>query len=1079
MEVAPPFPIKLIRPMQKTKTILYPFVFTALPLLLAFAVYAAPVKPSVAKLGYNRDIRPILAENCFSCHGPDSAARQAGLRLDKFIDATMRRGGSAAIVPGDPIASTLVERIMKPDTDGQRMPPISGHKRLTQAQTQTLIRWIADGAQYETHWSYQAPRRAALPPVKNIAWTKNPIDRFVLARLEATGLQPSPEADRRTLVRRVSLDLTGLPPAPAEVERFVNDRSPDAYEKMVDRYLASPRWGEHRGRYWLDAARYADTHGIHFDNYREMWSYRDWVINAFNDNKPFDKFSIEQLAGDLLPNPTLDQQIATGFNRCNITTNEGGSIDEEVNVMYTRDRTETTTAVFMATTAGCAGCHDHKFDPLTQKEFYSLGAYFNNTTQRAMDGNVRNTPPIIPVPKPEDRMRATELKREIAGLHEQVKMRKETARPAFEAWMSTANAAAFAGKVPTQGLRFAAALNEGTGSSVSVVRDGATTLVTASAEPGWDAGQVAAKAFVRKAGSTVSFAGDGDFENNQSFTCAVWVKLIPNMGGSVIARMDDQKDYRGWDIWVENNRIGSHIISKWPEDAVKVVTRDPIVDGKWHQISLTYNGGMKKDSIRIYVDGVAKATDAPTDMLKSSIRTTVPLKIGQRSSTSGMDGMAIQDVRLYDRALNDDEVRALSSGARTAYLIGRGSAALTAPEKDELFAGWLNSEDAEYKGLLTKISSAEQEQAAIEQRGTVALVAHERDSEPMAYVLMRGEYDKRGEAVKAVTPAFLPAMPRSFPKNRLGFAKWLFLPEHPLTARVTVNRFWQEMFGTGLVRTSEDFGIAGEQPSHPELLDYLAVEFRTSGWDVKKFFKTICMSATYRQASTVTPLKKRFDPQNRLLSRGPRFRMDAEMVRDYALASSGLLVDKRGGPSVKPYQPDGVWEAVAMPESDTRNYKRDSGENLYRRSLYTFWKRSAPPASLDIFNAPSREGCTVRRERTNTPLQALVTMNDPQFIEAARYMAQRALTEGGANDYRRLNFVAERLLARRLKASERMVLELSVDDLESYYKTHPDDCRALLAVGEKKAVDTVPAEKLAAWTMLVNQMMNMDEVLNQ
>ncbi|MBC7808047.1 MAG: DUF1553 domain-containing protein, partial [Akkermansiaceae bacterium] len=1013
--------------MPKTKNILYPLVFAALPLLLAFAVSAAPIKPSVPKIRYNRDIRPILAENCFSCHGPDSAARQAGLRLDRFADATMRRGGErAAIVPGDPLGSSVVERIMKPDSDGLRMPPITGHKRLTEAQTGTIIRWIADGAQYETHWSYQPPRRTALPPVKNTQWVRNPIDRFVLARLESTGLQPAPDANRRTLVRRVSLDLTGLPPDPAEVERFLRDRSPDAYEKMVDRYLASPRWGEHRGRYWLDAARYADTHGIHFDNFREMWSYRDWVINAFNRNMPFDKFGIEQLAGDLLPKPTLEQQIATGFNRCNITTNEGGSIDEEVNVMYTRDRTETTTAVFMATTAGCAGCHDHKFDPLTQKEFYSLGAFFNNFTQRAMDGNIKDTPPVVPVPRDEDRARATTLAGEIAALLGQVKARKETARPSFERWLSSANPATFAGTVPTKGLRLAVPLNEGAGASVVAVRDGVSASVVASAEPGWEAGQVAEKAFVRKGGSTVVLASDGDFENNQAFTCAVWVRVMPGAGGAVIARMDDQNDFRGWDMWVENNRIGMHIISKWPSDAVKVVTREPVADGKWHQVSITYSGGMKKDAIRVYVDGTVRETDAQADALKSTIRTTVPLKIGQRSSTSGIEGMAIQDVRLYDRALADSEVRALAGGARTAYLLSRGAAKLSATEKDELFGGWLTGEDAEYKGLLAKTAEREGEQAAIRSRGTVAHVAHERDGEAMAYVLIRGEYDKRGDPVKAVTPRFLPAMPKSYPKNRLGFAKWLFLPEHPLTARVTVNRFWQELFGTGLVRTSEDFGIAGEQPSHPELLDYLAVEFRTSGWDVKKFFKTVCMSQTYRQAATLTAQKKRLDPQNRLLSRGPRFRMDAEMVRDYALASSGLLVDKRGGPSVKPYQPGGVWEAVAMPGSDTRDYKQDAGENLYRRSLYTFWKRSAPPASLDIFNAPSREGCTVRRERTNTPLQALVTMNDTQFVEAARFLAQRALTEGGPDDTKRLDFVARRLLARPLKPQERMILELGL-----------------------------------------------------
>jgi cytochrome c553 len=1055
-------------------------------------VQVAAAKPGNGKLRYNQDIRPILAENCFACHGPDSASRKAGLRLDRFADATARRDLLSAIKPGDPINSEVVRRILKPSNDYTLMPPADSHKKLTEEQKATLIRWIDEGAEYEPHWSYIAPKRPALPAVKNTAWVRNPIDRFILAKLEASGLTPAPEADRRTLARRLSLDLTGLPPDPADVEAFVNDKSPNAYEKLVDKYIASPQWGEHRGRYWLDAARFADTHGIHFDNYREMWSYRDWVINAFNKNMRFDEFTIEQLAGDLLPNPTLDQRIATGFNRNNITTNEGGAIAEEYNVLYTRDRTETAAQVFLASTAGCAVCHDHKFDPLSQKEFYSLAAFFNNTTQNAMDGNIKDTPPIVPVPMPADRPRFEALKGEIAEARKQMEDRKTAARPDFDKWLSTADAKTIAASVPTEGLKFHLPLAEGTGNVITGTLDGQPLTATAIGNtPGWDTGYITAKAFQKKPGSVLEFANIGDFEKDQSFTYAAWVKLPNgNTGGAIISRMDDKNDFRGWDIWLEGNRVGSHIINKWPDNALKAVTREPLKAGKWQHVCITYSGGGKQDSLRIYVDGVQKDMDVSADTLKDSIRTNVPFRVGQRNTTSPVENTSIQDVRLYSRALSSDEAGRLATGTRAAYLASRavskvaaagdtaGAAPLTPAEKDELFAWWLNGSDESYRTLSKKIANLQDEDSAIRMRGTIAHVSQEKAEEAMAFVLFRGEYDKRREKVVPATPAALPVMPANLPKNRLGFAKWLLLPEHPLTTRVTVNRFWQELFGQGLVRTSGDFGISGELPSHPELLDWMAVEFREKGWDMKRFFKMLVMSATYRQSATITPEKRAKDGANRLLSCGPRFRMDAEMVRDYALAASGLMVKKIGGPSVKPYQPDGVWEAVAMIGSNTRDYRRDTGESLYRRSMYTFWKRAAPPASMEIFNAPNRETCAVRRERTNTPLQALVTMNDPQFVEAARYLAQRAIKNSPTMEGR-FDFIAQRLLGRPVKVVERGILEDSLGDLMGYYALNPKDGQALVTVGESKPDATIPADQLAAWTMLTNQMMNLDEVLNK
>jgi Protein of unknown function (DUF1553)/Protein of unknown function (DUF1549)/Concanavalin A-like lectin/glucanases superfamily/Planctomycete cytochrome C len=1027
------------------------------------------------KLEYNRDVRPILAENCFACHGPDSAARKADLRLDRRDDALK----SEAFVPGDPDKSALVERIFE-ETAARLMPPPKTQKKLTSAQKETLKRWIAQGAEYQPHWSLIAPQRPQPPAVKNVGWVRNPIDRFVLAELEKRGLQPAPEADRRTLARRLSLDLTGLPPEPAEVEAFVNDARPDAYERLVDHLLESPHWGEHRGRYWLDAARYADTHGIHFDNYREIWAYRDWVIKAFNRNVPFDRFTIEQLAGDLLPNRTLEQVVASGFNRCNITTNEGGAIDEEYQVLYTRDRTETTSHVWLGLTANCAVCHDHKFDPFSQRDFYAMAAFFNNTTQRAMDGNIKDTPPVLTVPRAEDRSRWEVLSKELGGLRRQADARKQAARGEFDKWLTGAKADRVAALTPRDGIRLHAPLNEGEGKTLHVAVEGEARAVSLPTGFVWAPGQVSDKAFQSKPGAAAELPDVGDFEKDQAFSYGAWVRLPKNsLTGSVFARMEESNGHRGWDLWVEGGRVAAHVIHRWPDDALKVATQALLKPNQWHHLFVTYDGSGKAAGLKIYVNGVPQATTVQADSLKNTTRTAVPFKLAQRHTSARIDNLLLQDLRVYARTLPGTEVDRLAKTTRAAWLVSKPADKRSATDKDELFAWWLPVMDPAYQALAGKIAGLEQEETATKSRGTVALVMQEKPEAPMAYLLFRGEYDKRRDPVKPETPKALPPMPPDLPHNRLGFAQWLLRPEHPLTARVTVNRYWQELFGTGLVRTSGDFGVAGELPSHPELLDWLAVEFRESGWDVKRFFKLLVTSATYRQAAVATPDKLEKDPQNRSLSRGPRFRMDAEMIRDYALAASGLLVRKLGGPSVKPYQPEGVWEAVAMIGSNTRDYRRDSGESLYRRSLYTFWKRSAPPASMDILNAPNRETCTVRRERTNTPLQALVTLNDPQFVEAARYLAEKTLKEGGATVEGRIDFLAKRLLARSLRPEEAEVVQASLNDLLAFYRGHAGDAKQLLAVGESRPDPVLEMGTLAAWTMLTNQLMNLDEVLNK
>lgn len=1034
-------------------------------------ILVATIGQGAEKLKYNKDIRPILSENCFACHGPDSAARKADLRLDKREDAIK----FGAIVAGNAEKSPIIERIFSAEKS-KVMPPPKAHKVLTTAQKEILKRWVLEGAEYELHWSFIAAKKPNLPEIKNTAWVKNPIDRFILAELEKKGLAPAPEADRRTLARRLSLDLNGLPPDPAVVEAFVADKRPDAYEKLVDQFMQSSSWGEHRGRIWLDAARYADSHGIHFDNYREMWSYRDWVINAFNKNMPFAQFTIEQLAGDLLPNATLQQKIASGFNRCNITTNEGGAISEEYLVLYTRDRTETVAQVWLGLTAGCAVCHDHKFDPFSTKDFYSMAAFFNNTTQGAMDGNIKDTPPIIAVPSPEDQARWEVVSKELASVRTLVENRKKESKGDFEKWMATANKDTFSTRTPTEGLEVSAALKEGKGNKLEFIINKEKKLIDAP-DIAWVKGQMEEKVLqVAKAGS-VTIPEIGDFEKDQAFSFGAWVLTPRQQFGPLFARMDDTAKHRGWDLWFENGKVGAHLVSSWPENAIKVMSKASFNQNVWTHVFVTYNGSGKADGVKIYVNGTAQATEVLSNNLTGSIRTKVPFRLGSRHSKEPLQKATFHDLKIYNRNLRPEEVAALGPVEKLVQILAKEQSKRTPEEVNQLFDWWLSNMDEKSKDLATRLGNLDREEKELKGKGTIAHIMVEKPEPSMAYILNRGDYDKRKDKVAAATPEILPTMPKDSPKNRLGFSQWLLMPENPLTYRVTVNRFWQEVFGNGLVRSSGDFGITGDTPSHPELLDYLALEFREQGGDIKKFFKLMVTSATYMQSAAATPEKLEKDPANRLLSRGSRFRMDAEMIRDYALASSGIMTKKIGGPSVKPYQPEGVWEAVAMIGSNTRDYRPDSGENLYRKSMYTFWKRSAPPASMEILNAPNRETCTVKRERTNTPLQALVTLNDPQFVEAARFLAERTLKEGGPSLDSQLDFITMRILSRKLNPAEKALVLAERSDLLGYYSKNQEEAKKLQSFGAHKSDPKLDLAELSTWTMTINSLMNLDEVL--
>ena len=1056
-------------------------------LLLASVVAASPAAPSTTEpaeaVDFQRDVRPILSDNCFQCHGPDSKTRMAELRLDTREGAFGQRKSGTPIVAGDPQSSLLYQRIATKDP-ARRMPPAFTNKELTTEQIDLLKRWIEEGASWELHWSFRTLERPEPAAVNNEAWVRNVIDRFILARLEAEGLEPAPEADRRTLIRRLSLDLTGLPPTPEQVEAFVHDSAENAYEKLVQRLLDSPHWGEHRGRYWLEAARYADTHGLHIDNYREMWPYRDWVIQAFNRNVAFDRFTIEQLAGDLLPNPTLEQRIATGFHRCNVTTDEGGVILEEVEAIYAKDRVDTTGTVWLGLTVACATCHDHKFDPIATKDFYSLSAFFRNTTQFALDGNVSDPPPIVVVPRLEERSRWEELKRKLAQVASRMQAKVSSADEKFETWLASGEYRAVeaplgkSSEVLTLSLNGRVAVNLPDRQVHIDLPEG----VSLGAGPEEDR---KALQFAKEAWAELPNIEQLDAE--RPFSIAVWVyHPKSDEDFSVVSQFDHKDKWRGWSLSIDRHVPGFKMVGddgKYIE--IKPTHLAQMEGGTWNHVAVSYDGSSERAGLNFYLNGRVVPTRGTEyfSKIKGNIRISQPILLGKQVNeidTWDLAGGAIADFRVFNRTLTVEQARLVSLWPALERARNKQPSELTEDEREALYLYYLNRKDEEYSQLAARLRELQLERREVRRRGAVTHVMHERsDAKPFAHILYRGAYNQPRDRVEPATPAALPPMPASLPRNRLGLAKWLVDDSNPLTARVAVNRFWQEVFGTGIVKTSDDFGSQGEPPSHPKLLDWLAVEFRESGWNVKGLFRLMVTSATYRQAAATSEEKLAKDAENRLLSRGPRYRMDAEMLRDYALAASGLLVPKIGGPSVKPYQPPGVWKTVAMPDSNTSIYEQDQGDKLYRRSLYTFWKRAAPPASMETFNAPTRENCTVRRERTNTPLQALVTMNDTQFVEAARYLAQKTLQEAREGFDSRLDYMTLRLLARKLQEKERAVARGAYKDFLAYYQQNSGDAEKLLATGESKPAEALPEAESAAWTMLANQIMNLDEVLNK
>ncbi len=1043
----------------------------AATVVLTAGILSAQVK----SVRFDRDIRPLLSDNCFPCHGPDDRTREGELRLDLKEHALGTRDGEPALKPGDLKASGVWQRIVSDDPD-EKMPPPDSNKNLTSAQVDLIKRWIQQGAEWSDHWAFVGPRRPKLPDVSNAAWVRNPIDRFVLARLDREGLRPSPEASRQKLIRRLSFDLTGLPPSPERVDAFVNDSSKGAYERLVDQLLASRHYGERMTLAWLDAARYGDTSVFHADGRRDMWAWRDQVVRSYNRNQPFDRFSVEQLAGDLLPNASIDQRVASGFNRNNGTTDEGGVIAEEYRVEYAVDRVKTTSTVWMGISMECAQCHEHKYDPISQTEYYQFYAFFNISADAGMQSRNGNTRPLVEIPDPEKQKKLPGVLTEISATEKAIAVHRDEVGPAVAAWIkkmeTQVRAGGGTGGVPSDAVAHYP-FDEGQGNTVTDAIDskrkgqirGKSEWVEARLGKG-----------LKLDGKSFADLGDvGDFERTDKFSYGGWVYATPKTSGALVARMGSGADFRGYDILLQGNMVTVHIIHQWPGNAIKVKTKKKLKPKEWHHVLATYDGSSKAAGVKVYVDGQSWEFDVEQNGLTDTIRTPESLLVGSRHE-GGLLTAKVDDVRVFSRVLSGVEAKALAKSDPLVPIFALPTEQRTAEQLEKLREHYLNNEDEKLRRLSKQRDKLKAE--AVELRKPLTTVMIMGDTSRDTFLLARGAYSSPTDTqVRPGTPDMLPPMPRGAPRNRLGLAQWLFRPDHPLTARVAVNRYWLMLFGTGIVGSPEDYGSQGEFPSHPQLLDWLAVDFRESGWDVKRMLKQIVMSATYRQSSKVSPELIERDRDNRLLARGPRFRLQGEFIRDNALAISGLLNAKMGGPGVKPYQPPGLWAEVGL--GGNPKFVQDHGDKLYRRSLYTYWKRSSPPPSMQLFDAPSREKCAVRRARTNTPLQALVTLNDVQFVEAARNLAQRLLEQRGKTAQERVDLAFVRATARHPSQSERGAL---LDVLRAALDRYGKDAEAankLLGFGESKRDESLDAAEHAAWTIVASVILNLDETLTR
>jgi hypothetical protein len=998
-----------------------------------------------AELHFNRDIRPILSDRCFACHGPDKGNRKANLRLDIEAEAKAPlRGNRFAIAPGDPEKSEVYKRVTSANKSLRMPPAFLGHDAVPAREIELLRAWIEQGAKYEPHWAFIPPQKAAIPGVSDASWVKNPIDAFILSRLDRDHLRPSPPADKRTLIRRATLDLTGLPPTPAEVDAFVADPSPAAYEKVVDRLLASPRYAERMAIRWLEAARYSDTNGYQTDGPRTMWPWRDWVIDAFRKDMPYDQFTIEQIAGDLLPNATLSQNIATAFHRNHRTSAEGGIVDEEFRVEYVADRAETTGTVWLGLTVGCARCHDHKFDPITQKDFYSLFAFYNNVPERGFVWNFGNEQPIIKAPSPEQQAKLDGLNARISEAQAELDRLSPKLRKAQAEWERQAKKSSEPRDWNiSKDLKLALSLDE-----PARKFDG---------ESYFDAG-----------------TGGPVFDYRDPFTIAAWIKPEAPTG-AIVSRGDDYSEGQQHGLYLMDGKLRLHVTFRWTDLAMRVETVNPLPMNDWSHVSVSYDGGMRAAGVRMYVNGKPQELKTLFDSILWPIDTKkFPWRVGAGGGLRFKG--SVDDVRVYSRVLTPEESGVLALRDPISELVKTRSNARTKDQENKLRFCFLDTAPPdEFKVLSAKLDSLRSEQKAFLDTVPSVMVMKERTDVRPTYLLKRGAYDAPGDKVSAATPAFLNPMRPEWPRNRLGLAKWIVDRSNPLTARAAVNRFWAMLFGIGIVKTVEDFGSQGEWPVNQDLLDWLAVEFMDSGWSIKHTMKTMVLSATYQQSSKVTPELLQRDPENRLLARGPRFRLSAEMIRDQALAASGLLVEKIGGPPVRPYQPAGLWQEL----QGGAGYKPDEGEGLYRRSLYSYWRRTVAPPNMITFDSPTRETCVIRENRTNTPLQALDLMNDVTYVEASRKLAERMILEAGKNAPERIQLGARIVLGRPATQREQAKLGEALDKFTTFYRANPKEAEAFLSQGNSAKSPEIAGPDLAAYTGIASLLLNLDEAITK
>ncbi len=1045
--------------------------------MLAIACDSQPQSTEViakkvpAEVDFNLHVKPILSDRCFACHGPDNNKREAELRLDTEEGAfsALKESEGHAFVAGKPQQSVAFQRISSSDLE-MMMPPPESNLKLTDYEIEVIEKWIEQGAEWKKHWAFIPPEKAALPKVKKEDWTNNPIDHFVLAKLESEGLQPAPPANKEKLLRRVTFDLTGLPPTVKEIEAFLSDNSSEAYEKVVDRLLASEHFGERMAPVWLDLSRYADSHGYQDDRPRTMWPWRDWVIEAFNQNLPYDQFITWQLAGDLLPDPTYKQKLATGFNRNHAITQEGGIIEEEYLTEYAADRTNTFSTAFLGLTVECARCHDHKFDPISQKEYYQLFGFFNNVPEKGQINYLDESPvPAMRVQDTELEAKKAYVDSTILALERRLHQLEKEKTPEFKKWLAknevpdldtesqqlayfkldVLEAEHFRGDF----TKYPGLMNVGLPKNIE--------------KPVQVEGKYS-KALEFNGANFLTLDDIADFDHHDHFSLGAWIKHTNahELRAAILSRRNGEISRQGYDLTLtKDNKLSLRLIHHEGQGYyMDVETKFAIPPQQWAHVFATYDGSGKASGVSLYINGKIQPLRIKHDNLgRQSILNGNDFLIGNwysrnvATDTYGFTGGSIDEVRVYHRTLTPLEIQQVAEVS-------------PAQEENMLYAHYLQKQQPDFQRITKSLDSLRPLDVSIPN----VMVMEEREERKPAYLLARGAYDAPTEEVERATPEAVLNFDKKYSRDRLGLAQWLVDKDNPLTARVAVNRFWQMYFGKGIVSTPEDFGNQGELPTHPALLDWLAVEFRESGWDVKALQKLIVMSATYQQSAQITPKNYQKDPANLLLARGPNVRLTAEMFRDNALAVSGLLYDSVGGKWVKPYQPDDIWKAMANQIGENK-YRASKGEGLYRRSLYTYWKRTIPPPTMVMFDAPERTLCAAKRQSTSTPLQSLALLNDPQFVEASRKLAERILLEGGNTVEEQLTFGFQAVTSRKPRAEELTLLQELYQEKLRYYQEVPEEAEGLLKVGDSTYNAQLDEAQIAAFSVIANTLFNLDE----